>query len=415
MQITKSSLAIGLLFGLFSWGAMAQTPPPPEVNHNVVGWMSNRPYSALFPDSYVCSPGSTIPVAGGGALPLAQRYDGAMLTPSPMSFSDASKHIAVPEGQNPTLVQFQNLDPAPAEIYVDYPFTTASFPNRDVVMNQAFYSMNSGTNYGSQFHVRMALVDGANVYPLGASNPVGTISALQPEGVYFFVSNQAWPLAGAPNGIMPSLACGPVAKIVDQGIAGTVQAPVPLIPGHAYMLRAYIGLDSGATDRRAMIDDVMLFMQTVEVTAQNDGLLPAGGPDSAYTFPALTGGTTPNVLGNDQINAENAPLVPAANRVLSQVSADPGLTLNPGTGEITVAPGQSGTKTLTYQLCPDYAQSVIPGFTSNACKTAVATVTLTGPGVVVPAVPTLQQGVMALMGLALAALAALGLRRRKAG
>lgn len=417
MRNHPASLASGLLLGFLSLGAAAQTPPAPEVNHNVVGWMSNRPYSALYPDSYVCSPGSTIPVAGGGALPVAQRYDGAMLSPGTMIFSDPGKHIPVPEGQSPTLVQFDNLDPSPAEMYVDYPFTTtATFPDRDLVLNQAFYGMNQGTSpYGGQFHVRMALVDGANVYPLGGTNPVATTSALVPEGVYFFVSNQAWPLAGAPNSILSSLGCGAVGKIADQGIAGTVQVPVPLQPGHAYALRAYVGLNAGATDRKAMMDDVMLFMQTVAVTADNDGLLPGGGADPAYSFAALTGGTTPSVLGNDTLNAAGAPTVPAANRALTQVSADPGLTLDPATGTIAVAPGQAGTQTLTYRLCPNYGNSVVPNFQSAACKTAVATVTLSGPGVVIPPVPTLQYGALALMGLLTAGVAALGLRRRRQG
>ncbi len=273
--------------------------------------------------------------------------------------------------------------------------------------------MNQGPKYGGQFHVRMALVDGTNVYPLGGSTPVGAAAALSPEGIYFFVSNQTWPLTGAASPIT-SIGCTAFGKTADQGIAGTVQVPVPLRPGHTYALRAYVGLDAGATDRRAMMDDVMLFMQTVAVTADNDGLLPAGGVDPAYSFAALTGGTTPSVLTNDTVNAADATTVPAANVALTQVSADPGLTLDPATGTIAVAPGQAGTQTLTYRLCPNYG-AVVPNFQSAACKTAVATVTMTGPGVVIPPVPTLQQGALALMGLLTAGVAALGLRRRRQG
>ena len=410
---TTLSRATGLLLGFVALGAAAQTPPPPEVNHNVGGWMSNRPFGTPTADSYVCSPGGTAPVTGPGnvALPVADRYDGAMITPGDLAVSDISK--LVPVVPPLSLVSFDNLDLS-AEIYVDYPFTTTgTFPDRDVVLNQAFYSMNQGpARYGSQFHVRMVLVDGTNEYPLGGTTPVGAAAALSPDGIYFFVSNQTWPLTGAASPIT-TIGCTAFGKTADQGIAGTVQVPVPLQPGHAYALRAYIGLDANATDRKAMMDDVMLFMQTVAVTASNDGLLPGGAVDPAYSFAALNGGTTPSVLANDTVNAADATTVPAANLALTQVSADLGLTLNPD-GTIAVAPGQAGTKTLTYRLCPNYG-TVVPGFQSAACKTAVAPGPMTGPGVVIPPVPTLQQGALALMGLLTAGAAALGLRRRRQG
>ncbi len=355
--------AWALCTGLLSLNAVAQVPAP-TVNHNVVGWTSNRPQSTLSPDAYVCSPGSTPPAP---AVPNpADRYDGNILTPSPMTFADPALHIFVAEGSNPTLVQFQNLDPAGTETYVNFPFTMASTAGSDFVLNQAFYSLNSGS-YGRQFQIRMTLVDVASgaEYPLGGTHPWSTISTLQPAGDYVFVSNQTWPLTGAPSPLHAP--CGPTGKFNDQGIAGTVQTPVPLKPGASYVLRAYLSLEAGAADRRAMIDDVLLFMQAVVVDAQNDGV---------NSFAAAAGGTTPSVLANDTINSL---AVPTGNFTLRQVSADPGLTLDTTTGTIAVAPGQPGIKTLTYELCPKYDQTLITDFVSSACKTAVATVALTGP------------------------------------
>ena len=382
-RVDIRAAALGLCSAFLALSAAAQTPPAITVNHNVVGWTSNRLPSTLNPDAYVCSPGSTPP--GPAVTPVSARYDGNVLTPTPMTFSVPSLHVPVPEGNHPTLVQFQNLDTNGAETYVDFPFTMAAAPDSDFVLNQAFYGMNQGLLYGSQFRVRMVLVDvdnGNAEYALGGTVPVATTSALPNFGTYLFVNNQAWPLTGAPGPL--NAPCGPTGKFTDSGIAGTVLTPVPLVPGNKYLLRAYLSLEAGATDRRAMIDDVMLFMQAVNVATLDDGVA-----DPAYSFAAASGGATPSVLLNDQINAA---AVPAGNFTLTQVSGDPGLTLDTTTGAITAAPGQPGTKTLTYRLCPSYNQTTVPNFASNACKTAVATVTLTGaaapPQVSVSCTPT---------------------------
>ena len=411
--IIKKTLAAALMGMSATWVA-AQTPPPPHVNHNVVGWMSNRVPSTLEPDSYTCSPpppGSIISTEPGQAALAGQRYDGNVIAPLAMRFSTPDLHISLPEWTYPTLVQFNNLSTTGTETYVDFPFSTTASADSDFILNQAFYSMNSGTNYGSQFQTRMSLLDsGSNLeYPLAGTNPLGAITPLT-DSVYFFVNNQTWPLLGspAPN----SWACGPTQKINDQGIPGTVQTPVPLQPGHAYVLRAYLSLQDGATDRRAMIDDVMLYMQTVTVDAQDDGLM------STYTFPTAIGGNTPSVLDNDSINDL---AVPAANFTLTQVNAgtDPGLALNTVDGTIAVAPAaQAGIKKLTYKLCPKYDQTVIPDFQSNACKQATATVTLTGPGVPQPAataqaVPGLQSTALLLLSLLAGVLGIGAVRRRR--
>ena len=363
--------AVAVCAGCLPWLAAAQTPPVPTVNHSVAGWTNNLPPSTLTPDLYACSPPPPTP---GAAIPNPlDRYDSALLTPSSMTFGDPALHILLPPGTLPSLIQFQNLLASPAETYIDFPFTTTATPDSDVILNQAAYSMNS-SRYGSQFHTRMVLVDvgaGNAQYPLGGTVSFSAVRAVgSPNDTYFFVNNQAWPLTGSPGA--PTSACGPAGKFDPQpSIAGTLQTPVPLKPGSAYILRAYLGLQAAATDRRAMFDDLRLYMQAVNVNAQNDG---TGNP--AYSFAAASGGTTPSVLANDQINAT---AVPANAFTLTQLSASPGLTLNATTGAITAAAGQPGTKTLTYQLCPKYDQTTVPGFVSSACKTAVATLQLTGP------------------------------------
>jgi uncharacterized repeat protein (TIGR01451 family) len=88
------------------------------------------------------------------------------------------------------------------------------------------------------------------------------------------------------------------------------------------------------------------------------------------TINGATGGVAvANVLGNDDLGTVNGP--PLANVTLTQVSTtNPGLTLNPATGAVSVAPGTAaGTYTLVYQICA-------PPPTNVACDTASVTVTV---------------------------------------
>src|SRR5204862_5228671 len=72
-----------------------------------------------------------------------------------------------------------------------------------------------------------------------------------------------------------------------------------------------------------------------------------------------------NVLTNDTLNGAPATL---ANIILTQVSTtNAGVTLNPATGAVNVAPGTpAGNYTVTYQIC-DQANATI-------CDTATVTV-----------------------------------------
>lgn len=92
--------------------------------------------------------------------------------------------------------------------------------------------------------------------------------------------------------------------------------------------------------------------------------------NDAYNVATGTASTV-SVLNNDTVNG----VAPATltDVVLSQVSTtNAGVTLNPATGLISVAPGTPpGVYNVTYQICDQT-------FTSN-CKTAVATVTVPTP------------------------------------
>ena len=69
------------------------------------------------------------------------------------------------------------------------------------------------------------------------------------------------------------------------------------------------------------------------------------------TFPAFDtdGGTTTSMLGSDTAGPGAASL---ANVTITVLSADDGVTLNPATGLITLAPGKpSGSYTVTYRIC----------------------------------------------------------------
>jgi len=262
---------------------------------------------------------------------------------------------------NVTLLALTDLPPVEdSSKYVSYRFTTADVGDADIALSQATYSLNDLT-YGQQFQVRAALHDlTSNVtYPLGSTvnftqvRSVVNVGPANRWAAYYFVNGQSWPLRAdeilAPQGALPAF-----------------MKPVMLAGNHTYELRFYFS-QQGNTDGRGMIDDVGIVMKTIAVQAYADGV---------YRLAALSGGTTTEkVQANDSIN-----LLPLQEDTytLSQVDADPGLTLNPD-GTISATPGQPGVKTLTYQLCPKYDSEVVADFRSNACKTAVATVELDGP------------------------------------
>ena len=400
MAFQIKNLTIGLLGVAASTLCSAQVPAP-EINHHVAGWMLNRPVGTLEADWFTYSDGSS--TAPSNAAP-ALRYDAAMIEPKPMVVPGncpSAGFCRVVIGD--TLLALDNV-PADGSAHIDYPFTTVGASASDIVLNQAGYTINN-RSYGTNFEVRAVLVDSANVETqltdyVSSSSIWNTINSHSIWDAYYFVRNpDKWPLAAANAPAM-----------YDQGALPGVMTPVPLHPGNSYKLRLYFK----STDGKAMVDDVILHMQAVTVTTLDDGLQAGGAPEPDYSFAALTGGTTPTVLLNDQINAAT---VPSANSTLALVSADAGLTLDTATGTIAVAPGQPGTKKLTYSLCPKYEQTILPTFQSTACKTAVATVTLTGPGIAVPAgaaqsVPSLHQYAVALLGLLLAGLGMARMRKR---
>jgi uncharacterized repeat protein (TIGR01451 family) len=84
----------------------------------------------------------------------------------------------------------------------------------------------------------------------------------------------------------------------------------------------------------------------------------------------FTGGTAiTNVLGNDQVGVNLATSSSAT--LVQTVTTNPGVTLNPATGAVVVAPSTpAGTYTVTYQICAN------PAVTPAACDTATATVTV---------------------------------------
>lgn len=318
---------------LVTFGATAQAQT--EANQVVLGWSLNSPPGSLNPSSLVPPMVSQAdPISISGLTRVSPAVTLLALT-------------GLPAAEDPTK-------------YISYRFTTGDVPSADIVLNHAGYSLNN-TSYGQHFQVQAVLHDAAsNInYPLGDTVNFNQVRSVVNVGTanqwssYFFVNNQTWPLQ--------------VSELkAEQGNLPALKNPVVLAPNHVYELRFYLS-QQGTADGRGMIDDVSVLMKTVSVQAFSDGV---------FSLPAQSGGTTPDtVQNNDRIN--ELPLEPDTYS-LSVVDADSGLTLN-SDGTITAAAGQPGTKTLTYQLCPKYDTALVAGFQSNACKTAVATVELTGP------------------------------------
>ncbi len=104
-----------------------------------------------------------------------------------------------------------------------------------------------------------------------------------------------------------------------------------------------------------------------EVTDNDSETVQVGSIDAnPETFPPFTtdGGTTTSMLDSDLLNNGPATL---GNVTITVLNADPGVTLDPGTALITLAPGYpAGPHTVEYQIC----SQAIP----TLCDTAVETV-----------------------------------------
>jgi hypothetical protein len=109
-------------------------------------------------------------------------------------------------------------------------------------------------------------------------------------------------------------------------------------------------------------------------------------PD-AGTVSAGTGGTVvANVATNDVVNGVAATLGTGGNATLATVGTYPtGITLNTGTGTVSVAQGTApGTYTVVYQLCDR--------LTPTTCSTATVTITITPSVIAVPDAGSVSSG-----------------------
>ncbi len=339
-------------------------PPAPDISHNTVGWMSNRPCGTQLPDTYIYADGAspTVPRCGTPSDAATNPFDSAMIAPSASVITGLTRVVSTA-----TLLSFSGL-PTAESGYVSYPFTVKALPGADVVLNQVLFAYNSSA-YGTAFGVRAELVDGATQLPIGVRKSHTEVASMAPDpwgaNTYRVLNNQGWP-SNDPN---------PHPLQTD-----ALNEPVPLQANHPYELRLYPTKNSPTSNGAGYIDDVMLFMQAVTVAAVNDPAL--------ATLPAITGGTTPSVLSNDTL----AGIAPVANHhVVGPDPANPppaGITVR-ADGTLLVPPNQPGQYTVPYQLCPVYGSTLYPNFNSAACKTAQAIVTLNGPGpVITPPQPT---------------------------
>ncbi|MEG2489492.1 choice-of-anchor L domain-containing protein, partial [Anaerorhabdus sp.] len=137
-----------------------------------------------------------------------------------------------------------------------------------------------------------------------------------------------------------------ITKLITYTLSG-------LTPNGTYTFKIVIADAGDATlDTGVFIDNIYA---TATLVANNDSYTIVSGSSSINS-----------VLNNDSVNG-TAPAT-LSDVLLSQISTtNAGVTLNPLTGQINVAPGTpSGTYAVTYQICDQT-------FTSN-CKTAVATI-----------------------------------------
>lgn len=107
---------------------------------------------------------------------------------------------------------------------------------------------------------------------------------------------------------------------------------------------------------------------TVTVTLSPSVLV--ANPDAGSVISEEGGIAVPNVLANDTINGQPM-TIDQVNLTVVSPASDPGITLDPATGAVNVAPGTPpGTYELVYQVC----ETINPA----NCVTAPVTVTVSG-------------------------------------
>jgi uncharacterized repeat protein (TIGR01451 family) len=147
-------------------------------------------------------------------------------------------------------------------------------------------------------------------------------------------------------------------------------APNPLPVGQAITCTvSYTAATSGAvtvtgTATSATPDPIL----ANNTASAQTGVIDAVNDSAAAPVNGLAGGLAiPNVLSNDTVNG--APVVLANVTLRQTATTSPGVTLNPATGAVSVAPNTpAGTYVVTYEICTRTAPA--------ACDTATATVTV---------------------------------------
>lgn len=156
------------------------------------------------------------------------------------------------------------------------------------------------------------------------------------------------------NPVIPSLAPGAANAVVLTGSYPLLQADIDAgeVPNTASVTGDYLD----ATDTPQQVSDT-----------DSDLAIVAAIEAMAEVFPAFTtdGGTTTSMLASDTVLGDPATL---ATVTISVLSEDPGVTLDPLTGLITLAPGQpAGAYEVAYEIC----SVAYPAICDDAVETVV--------------------------------------------
>ena len=156
------------------------------------------------------------------------------------------------------------------------------------------------------------------------------------------------------NPVIPSLAPGAANAVVLTGSYPLLQADIDAgeVPNTATVTGDYLDV----TDTLQQVSDT-----------DSDLAIVAAIEALAEVFPAFStdGGTTTSMLASDTVLGDPATL---ATVTISVLSEDPGVTLDPATGLITLAPGQpAGAYEVHYEIC----SVAYPAICDDAVETVV--------------------------------------------
>ena len=357
------------------------------------------PYGDTVTDDSGTTTGDDTPLttllAQGPAIALVKAFDASLLGAPPQAGDVISYTFEVTNTGNVTLTNVTLTDILPDIVLSGGPVASMAPGDVDATTFTATYALKQADITAGQV-TNQATVTGVDPTNAPVTDDSGTTTGDDDPTIVPITQAPAITLdkiadtSGIPNGAVPGDVIPYSFTVTNSGnmiltnvivtdlLPGVVMAggPIPLMnPGDVdttTYTATYV-----VTLADVLANNVVNDAQVVgtfgpnpgdEVTDSDSESVEVGSIEAiAEVFPPFTtdGGTTTSMLASDLLNNGPATL---ANVTITVLNADPGVTLDPTTGLITLAPGYpAGEHTVEYQIC----SQAIPTLCDSTIETVV--------------------------------------------